>query len=392
MDRSRALILIPLLVFGAFLAIIFVPSTSVPVAQGQPAPATPTFRPEFNQVIKTGPTTAQLRGTEVAFTVTIKLGSDKKNVQIEDVFSAGGRSPDTDYVANSARLDGNPLPTEPELITNQLNRVVRVFDLGDLSAGVHTLTYRWLLAANLPCFREVGNEAHLNLEGLGPHLSTSTIHFQVRGPAEVCLPPTATPTGTVISNTSTPPPTLTPTRTITNTATSTRTSTPTRTPTATSTNTPTSTVTHTATITPTVPTEIGKSPLNTNAGPNSDIPYTVTFSLQNPQAQVEVLDIFSSNDISSPHPYFLVLGSSKLQGPGFNPAQSIPDPTCTSFSGEIDCQYNFTNLQAGTYTLTYTEHVGAMRCFASGHNEVHLYFPPIGALISHLTAAYMIRC
>jgi len=376
----------------------------VPEAQGAPAPATPTFRPEFNQIIKTGPTTAQLRGTTVTFTVTIKLGSAQSNVQIEDVFSGAGMSPGSDYVLNSARLDGSALATQPTLDTNQDNRVVRIFNLGGLSAGVHILTYAWTLDPLLPCFRNAGNEAHLNLNGNTAHSGTSTIHFQVRGPQEICLPFTSTPT---VTATSTRTATSTPTRTATSTATATatatrtvaaetftppptRTSTPTNTATRTPTNSPTTT--SSPTITPTVPTDIGKSPVNVDTSPNSNIPYTVTFSLQNPQAQVQVLDIFSSNDLTNPHPYGLVNGTSRLEGPGFSPAQAISDPTCTSFSGEIDCVYNFTNLAAGTYILTYTEHIGDLRCFASGHNEVHLYFPPNTAVQAHLTASYTVRC
>jgi uncharacterized delta-60 repeat protein len=147
----------------------------------------------YAKVVKSvNPPSGVLTGDIVTFTVAITLGSPKNGVTIEDIFAGGGRAPDTDYVPGTAVLDGTiPITAAPS--TNQLNRVVYKFPLGNLSAGEHTLTYQWRISALLGCYTNVSNEAHLDVAGVQGHLSTSTISIFVRG----CIgPPAPTPTRT----------------------------------------------------------------------------------------------------------------------------------------------------------------------------------------------------
>jgi hypothetical protein len=191
-------------------------------------------------------------------------------------------------------------------------------------------------------------------------------------------------------NTPTPTPTSTPTPTNT----PTRTNTPTNTPTNTATNTTTSTPTAVATFTATPGIQLRKSPDRLGPRPNSTVTFTVTFTLPAPQAQVRLIDIFSSNDLTQPHPYGFEPGTAALQGPGFGgpPGTALPDPSCTSFAAQIDCVFNFSNLQAGTYTLTYVWRFGAIKCFASGHNQIHLQLPPSPFNFKTVTTSYLVRC
>jgi hypothetical protein len=129
------------------------------------------------------PTTGQV----VTFTVSISLGSPRNGVYVEDIFAGGGRGSDTYYVPGSARFRyvsaNTDLPIgEPKLLDGTtLNRVVYIFSLGSLQAGVYELTYEWRLSSKLGCYRYVSNEAHLDQTTVLGHLGTSTIGFLVRG-------------------------------------------------------------------------------------------------------------------------------------------------------------------------------------------------------------------
>jgi len=364
----------PLLIVAGLVVLVFSPVASVPAALGQLVGTATPLPANYARIVKTGPYQngvlvtnnsvlgPVLRGTEVEFRLEITLGMDRQNVQVEDIFSGGGRSPDTDYVANSALLDGAPLASEPILTVNQFNRVIRLFELGDLTAGVHTLTYRWLTSADLPCFVDVGNEAHLRIEGQGPHLSTSTIHFGVRGPQEICLPPTQTPTRTPLDFTRTPVPTETPTRT--------------------------------ATVTPTVPTEIEKGCVPTNPLVGQELNCTVTFSLNTTTTGVVIEDLISGPGIQHPGTQ-LKAGSSTLSSNG-GPAVPIADPvlqTAQSGPGRIIYHYTLNNLAGGTYVLKYTlTFPPNLKCFTSVANEVHLRRAGTFQQLDTSTVHFMFRC
>jgi hypothetical protein len=388
----------PLLIVAGLVVLVFSPVASVPAALGQLVGTATPLPANYARIVKTGPYQngvlvtnnsvlgPVLRGTEVEFRLDITLGGPRENVQVEDIFSGGGRSPDTDYVPNSAVLLVNGVATpidEPDLTINQFNRVIRLFDLGDLPAGNHTLTYRWLTNEDLPCFVDVGNEAHLRIEGQGPHLSTSTIHFGVRGPQEICLPPTQTPTRTPLDFTRTPVPT--------------ETQTPTRTPldfTRTPVPTETLTPTRTATVTATVPTEIQKGCVPTNPLVGQELNCTVTFSLNNTTTGVVIEDIISGPGIQHPGTQ-LKAGSSTLAShggapvpiadPDFQPSQSGP--------GRIIYHYDLDNLTGGTYTLRYTlTFPSNLKCFTSVANEVHLRRAGTFQQLDTSTVHFMFRC
>lgn len=169
---------------GLALLISYIASSSLinpGLINAEPLPA------YFAKVIKTmDPNPASLGGI-VNYTVTITLGSDRPGVTIEDIFSGGGKIPDTDFVAGSAKLDGSPL-ANPSLYANQLNRVHYVFHLGDLAAGTHTLTYQWKISSLLGCYSSPANEAHLDVSGVVGHVATYTLRFPVK-----CSSPSPSP-------------------------------------------------------------------------------------------------------------------------------------------------------------------------------------------------------
>jgi hypothetical protein len=143
--------------------------------------------------------------------------------------------------------------------------------------------------------------------------------------------------------------------------------------------------------TPTVTTGIQKSPDALSLAPTTSISYTVTLSLASFQPQVRIVDIFSSTDLRQPHRYGFKSGSAQILGPGFNPAQSLPDPTCNaSLTSQITCNFDLANLQPGSYRLTYVWEVRDMQCNASGHNEVHLQFPPSPINWDTSTVSYLV--
>jgi hypothetical protein len=113
----------------------------------------------------------------------------------------------------------------------------------------------------------------------------------------------------------------------------------------------------------------------------------VTFGINAPAPQVRIVDIFSSTDTRQPHRYGFEPGSARLNG---NP---IPDPSCDlSVVSQITCNFDFTNLGAGNHTLTYVWRFGAIRCYASGHDEVHIQLPPDRTNWGTHAVSYLVRC
>ncbi len=242
------------------LALLFLSLvTAGSVAEGQPLFApTPTIAPNTADIVKAATPSQVPPGGIIDYTVTITLGSPH-NVVVDDIFSGGGRFPDSEPVAGSAKLDGNPI-SDPTLITNYLNWILFRFDLGNLDAGVHVLTFQWKVNPNLSCYASVKNEAHLRLDGSSGNADTFTIGTRllcsVPTPTNTAAPtdtptPTNTPTETPSpTDTPTPTPTDIPTNTPTPTDTPSPTDTPTPTNTPTETPVPTSTATPTPTATP----------------------------------------------------------------------------------------------------------------------------------------------
>ncbi len=165
--------------YFSFLFVITKPVSAQPTPTSLPA--------YYSKITKTINNQAYLGGI-VDFTVTITLGSPKKGVVIEDIFSGGGKIPDTDFVAGSAQFNGISI-TDPTLYANQLNRVHYLFKLGDLDSGTYTLTYKWRISPNLGCYSSPANEVHLNATTINGHLSTSTVRFPVK-----CVTPPTFPT------------------------------------------------------------------------------------------------------------------------------------------------------------------------------------------------------
>ncbi|TAK33575.1 MAG: hypothetical protein EPO21_12570 [Chloroflexota bacterium] len=137
-------------------------------------------RPSTARVLKTGNPSTVTPGGLITNTATIALGRARDGVTVEDILVGGGRFPDSSFVPGSARLNGVPLP-DPTLLFNQLNRIHYRFDLGNLSAGVHTLTFQWRVSSNLRCETKpsVLNGANLSATGVVGHLSTSAFRTPV---------------------------------------------------------------------------------------------------------------------------------------------------------------------------------------------------------------------
>ncbi len=247
------------LLLGASIILLLTLVAAGPVAEGMPLLATtPTPIPtNYARIVKTGTPSTSVVGGTVSYTVTIALGSPHSAV-VEDIFSSGGVWPNTGPVVGSSMLDGMAVP-DPTLVVNYTNWIQFRFALGNLDAGVHTLTYRWKLSPTLKCSTSVLNEVHLDLDGSTAHASLSSVRSYLP-----CVTPTATSTATKTPTaiptetpTSTPAETATPTETPTALPTETPTVTPTptndppETPTATPTETPTALPTETPTVTPT---------------------------------------------------------------------------------------------------------------------------------------------
>ena len=118
-------------------------------------------------------------GGTVTFTVTLNLGSPQAGVEVRDVISGVGQSPATAYVAGSARHDTTPIP-DPDLLTNQPNRIEYRFRMGDLEAGEHTLTFEVKLSGSLGCYTTASNGATLDATGVSGNLGSTNITFPVR--------------------------------------------------------------------------------------------------------------------------------------------------------------------------------------------------------------------
>jgi hypothetical protein len=210
------------LIAGGIAALAFFSLLPTQIAEGQ-------GRPKITKSVS--PSGPVATGSVVHFKVQMALPSTFNNIILEDIFSGAGSAPDTQFVANSGMIDGVPGSlANPTLLYNVNNRVHYQFSIPTLSAGSHTIEYDWQIGSHalIGCFRDAANQVHFDVSGINGHLATSTIHFQVRGPAAECGVRTPTPTVT-----------RTPTATAT------------RTPTATSTSTPTATATPTNTEIPT---------------------------------------------------------------------------------------------------------------------------------------------
>jgi hypothetical protein len=349
-------------------------------------------------------------GSTVTFRVTIQTGRALDDVLLEDIFAGAGNASQTNYVPNTATVSingGAPTaidPPAPATGVGHANRVVRIFSVGDLPIGTHIVTYQWKIAdfAVLGCFDNASNEVHLRLANPG-HLSTSTISFPILGPQSDCL--TATPTAG--SPTVTAGVTETP-------------ATPTATPTSTSTSTPTNTSTVTPTVTGTPGVSIDKRPNNVTTGRNQTLNYTVTFALGGAGANdVVVEDIISGlGRIEGLDASFNVVnatqvdastrilpGTVRLTGPlvppGFTPPGDVdpnylqvdPIKLITNQLNRIVYHFVLGDLPGGVYTLTYdVEIADGVGCFATGHNQVHLYVNNFEGHPGQDTVSISVRC
>jgi hypothetical protein len=112
---------------------------------------------------------------------TFGLGSPRNAVVLETIMTGVGRAPDSDLVVGSVRLDGVLLPPGSiTRVTNELNRIVYTFNLGNLSAGTHTVTSDWVIGPNVPCYAQGSLEVHLDSRTVVGHLATHRAPFAVR--------------------------------------------------------------------------------------------------------------------------------------------------------------------------------------------------------------------
>jgi hypothetical protein len=141
-------------------------------------------RRDSSVVKSVAPTGGVAPGDVVTFTVNIQVGSVKNNAVLQDIFTGGGMAPDTSYVAGSATCTPAPCAAAPQavLASNQLNRVVYHFQLGNLAPGNYTLTYQWRIAPQerIGCYAQVNNGVNLNVAGTSDHLNTSSVGVAVR--------------------------------------------------------------------------------------------------------------------------------------------------------------------------------------------------------------------
>jgi len=172
---------VPLLVGGALLLVFLFSLSSIEAPKGMAA--VPTNIPANYVAIKksvNNPNPAP--GTTVTFTVQITLGSTRNNVSVVDALSGPGISATSDYVAGTARLDGNPLaPTDVVGSNPNPNRRQNVFTLGTLTGGpssVHTLIYEWNIAPTVACNTYLSNGA--TLRSGTSNLASDTLAMQTK--------------------------------------------------------------------------------------------------------------------------------------------------------------------------------------------------------------------
>jgi hypothetical protein len=88
---------------------------------------------------------------------------------LEDVIGGGGRSSNTS-IQGPVTLRSGSLSAPPRILvagntttpaTDQFNRVVYDFALGDLGTGQHFVTYSWRLS-DLGCYRNTTNDVRVN--------------------------------------------------------------------------------------------------------------------------------------------------------------------------------------------------------------------------------------
>jgi hypothetical protein len=135
-------------------------------------------------------------GSTVTFTVRITLGSSKSGLSLIDNLSGPGISSTSDYVPNSARLDGVPLADPVVGSTPNPNRRQNVFTLpSPLSGGpssVHTLTYEWNIANTIPCNTYLSNGVNLRQSGVAGNLASDTIALSTKCGTTTTAPVTTT--------------------------------------------------------------------------------------------------------------------------------------------------------------------------------------------------------
>lgn len=171
---------------------LFLPAPGTTHAQAGPA-NTPTLTPipRAEVIVKTASPAAVPPGGIIDYTVTLRLQSDRQDVQIEDIFSGG-----VDLVQGTLRLNGAPSVNVISRIAQPPTNPVRVtyrFGLGNLPAGTHTLTFQGQVRIGIECHQRVQNEVHLVLPNIGQAA------FDTVDTSLICETPTATSTATPTS-------------------------------------------------------------------------------------------------------------------------------------------------------------------------------------------------
>jgi hypothetical protein len=116
--------------------------------------------------------------------VTFALTAPHSNVIIHDIFSGGGaKAPTTDYVPNTAFLNGPGVPVNtaitPVRTNNVSSRIEYDFPLGSLGAGTYVLTFKWHFGSDLQCYENGKNEVHLNYDNTSINWATSTVNWRM---------------------------------------------------------------------------------------------------------------------------------------------------------------------------------------------------------------------
>lgn len=208
------------------------------------ATSTSTPIPRSQTISKIGSPDAVPRGGLLDYTVTIRLSTAETNVEIEDIMTNG-----VDLKPGTTPILDGATPVAITGVIRQTNRITYRFNLGDLSAGTHTLAYQGVVSVDAPCHQRAKNEVHLILRDIPGSAALFTAENDIGCQATPQSTSTSTPTASPTA-TATTEPTATATATATATPTSTETPTPTSEPGSASTPTSTPTPTHTPTGTP----------------------------------------------------------------------------------------------------------------------------------------------
>ena len=188
-------------------------STGTPTAtptEGRTAIPTPTPT-KIAYIDKEAEPSKSFRGGIINYTVTFTIGpgSETTDVMIEDLFLYG-----LDYVTETAKLNGNPIP-DPIQTAAFKNRNIYEFRFMALPPGVYILTYQAVVLSYANCYQYVENEVHLYFNGVRVKTDIVRTNLICQTPTPTGMPlgtPTATPTNTA---TLTPGPTVTSKPTLT---------------------------------------------------------------------------------------------------------------------------------------------------------------------------------